>query len=46
MKKVFSIVCKLFIYAIVGLFSLVCSLALIIGIAEGNLSHGLLHYLQ
>ena len=46
MKKVFSIIRKLFIYAIVGLFSLVCSLALVIGIAEGDLSHGLLHYLQ
>lgn len=46
MKKVFSIICKLFVYAIVGLFSLVCSLVLLIGIAEGDLSHGLLHYLQ
>lgn len=45
MKKVFSIICKLFIYAIVGLFSLVLSLALVIGIAEGDLSHGLLYYL-
>ena len=45
MKKVFSIICKLFIYTIVGLVSLVCSLALVIGIAEGDLSHGLLYYL-
>ena len=46
MKKVFSIIYKLFIYAIVGLFSLTFALALVIGIAEGDLSHGLLHYLQ
>lgn len=45
MKKVFSLICKLFIYAIVGLFSLVLSFALVIGIAEGDLSHGLLYYL-
>ena len=45
MKKGFSVICKLFVWTIVGLFSLVCSLALIIGIAEGDLSHGLLYYL-
>ena len=45
MKKVFSIICKLFIYAIVGLFSAMFALALVIGIAEGDLSHGLLYYL-
>ena len=42
MKKVFSIVYKLFALAIVGLFALV----LLIGIAEGDLSHGLWYYFQ
>ena len=42
MKKVFSIVCKLFALAVVGLFAL----AILIGIAEGDLSQGLLHYFQ
>lgn len=45
MKKVFSIICKLFVWAIVGLFSVMFALALVIGIAEGDLSHGLLYYL-
>ena len=42
MKKIFSIVCKLFTLAIVGLFALV----ILIGIAEGDLSHGLWYYFQ
>ena len=42
MKKVFSIICKLFALAIVGLFALV----ILIGIAEGDLSHGLWYYFQ
>lgn len=46
MKKVFSIICKLFVWAIVGLFSVMFALALLIGIAEGDLSHGLFYYLQ
>ena len=46
MKKVFSIICKLFIWTIVGLFSAMFTLALLIGIAEGDLSHGLFYYLQ
>ena len=45
MKKVFSIICKLFIWTIVGLFSLMFSIALLIGLAEGDLSQGLWHYL-
>lgn len=45
MKKVFSIVCKLFVLAIVGLFNAMFILALLIGLAEGDLSHGLSYYL-
>lgn len=45
MKKVFSIICKLFVLAIVGLFSLMFTLALLIGLAEGDLSQGLWYYL-
>ena len=45
MKKVFSIICKLFIWTIVGLFSLMFSLALLIGLAEEDLSQGLSYYL-
>ena len=46
MKKVFSIICKLFVWAIVGLFSAIFALALLIGLAEGDLSHGLWDYFQ
>ena len=46
MKKVFSIICKLFVWAIVGLFSAMFTLALLIGIAEEDLSQGLFYYLQ
>ena len=46
MKKVFSIICNLFVWVIVGLFSVMFILALLIGIAEGDLSHGLFYYLQ
>ena len=46
MKKVFSIICKLFVWTIVGLFGTMVTLALLIGIAEGDLSHGLFYYLQ
>lgn len=42
MKKIFSIICKLFALAIVGLFALV----ILIGIAEGDLSQGLWYYFQ
>lgn len=45
MKKVFSIIFKLFVWTIVGLFSVMFTLALLIGIAEGDLSHGLFYYL-
>ena len=45
MKKVFSIICKLFVYTIVGLFGTMVTLALLMGIAEGDLSQGLWYYL-
>lgn len=45
MKKVFSIVCKLFVCTIVGLFTTMFVLAVLIGLAEGDLSHGLSYYL-
>lgn len=45
MKKVFSIICKLFVWTIVGLFSAAFMLAVLIGLAEGDLSHGLSYYL-
>lgn len=46
MKKIMSILAKLFVWTIVGLFSLIFSLALLIGLAEGDLSQGLWYYLQ
>ena len=46
MKKVFSIIYKLFVWAIVGLFTVMLALALLIGIAEGDLSQGLWYYFQ
>lgn len=45
MKKIMSILTKLFIWTIVGLFSAMFVLALLIGLAEGDLSHGLSYYL-
>lgn len=45
MKKIFSIVCKLFVLVIVELFSAAFMLAILIGLAEGDLSHGLSYYL-
>ena len=46
MKKIMSILAKLFVWTIVGLFSAMFILAFIIGIVEGDLSHGLFYYLQ
>ena len=45
MKKVFLIIVKLLVCTIVGLFSAMFVLAVLIGLAEGDLSHGLLYYL-
>lgn len=46
MKKIMSILAELFVWTIVGLFSAMFTLAFIIGIVEGDLSHGLFYYLQ
>lgn len=46
MKKIFLIICKLFVWMILGLFSAMFVLTLLIGLAEGDLSHGLFYYLQ
>ena len=46
MKKVFSIIGKLFVWTIVGLLGTMVTLALLIGIAEGDLSQGLFYYFQ
>ena len=46
MKKVFSIICKLFVYTIVGLLGTMITLALLIGLSEGDLSPGLFYYFQ
>ena len=45
MKKIIVILVKLFIWTIVGLFIAMFVLALLIGLAEGDLSHGLSYYL-
>ena len=46
MKKIMSILAKLFIYTIVGLLGTMVTLALLIGISEGDLSQGLFYYFQ
>ena len=46
MKKILSDFVKLFVYTIVGLFGTIVTLALLIGIAEGDLSQGLFYYFQ
>ena len=45
MKQIMLILAKLLIWIIVGLFSLMFSLALLIGLAEGDLSQGMGYYL-
>lgn len=46
MKKVFSIICKLLIAVIAGLYAVIVILAILIGLSEGDLSHGLWYYFQ
>lgn len=46
MKKVFSIIIKLLIAVIVGLYVVIVILAILIGVSEGDLSHGLWYYFQ
>ena len=45
MKKILSYLVKLFVLAMIGLISVLFSLVLLIGIAEGDLSQGLRYYL-
>ena len=45
MKKILSALVKLFVLAMIGLISILFSLVLLIGIAEGDLSQGLWYYL-
>lgn len=45
MKKISSIIYKVFAYILVVSIGTILALAMIIGIAEGDLSHGLLYYL-
>lgn len=46
MEKVFSILLNIVLYMILTVFSGLFSLALLIGLAEGDLSRELFHYLQ
>lgn len=46
MEKVLSILLNIVLYTILTVFSGLFSLALLIGLAEGDLSRGLFYYLQ
>lgn len=46
MKKVFSIVSNIVLYTLLTVFVGLVSVAFLIGLAEGDLSHGLFYYLQ
>lgn len=46
MEKVFSILLNIVIYTILTVVLGLFSLALLIGLAEGDLSHELFHYLK
>ena len=45
MKKIFSIVLNIVLYTLLTIFVGLVSVAFIIGLAEGDLSHGLFYYL-
>ena len=45
MEKVLSILLNIVIYTILTVFLGLFSLAFLLGLAEGDLSHGLFHYL-
>lgn len=45
MKKIISVIAKCLLYVALGIFGTLVSIAFLIGIAEGDLSHGLFHYL-
>lgn len=44
MKKVFSIIIKTLLAVIAGLYAVIVILAIMIGVSEGDLSHGLWYY--
>ena len=46
MKKVFSRVLNIVLYTLLTIFAGLVSIAFIIGLAEGDLSHGLFYYLK
>ena len=46
MEKVLSILLNIVIYTILTVFLGLFSLAFLLGLAEGDLSHGLFYYLQ
>lgn len=45
MKKIFSRVLNIVLYTLLTIFVGLVSVAFIIGLAEGDLSHGLFYYL-
>ena len=45
MKKVISTIANIVLYTILTLFVGVLSLAFLLGLAEGDLAHGLFYYL-
>lgn len=46
MKKVISIIIKTLLAVIAGLYAVIVILAIMIGVSEGDLSHGLWYYFQ
>lgn len=46
MKKIILILVKLLIAVIAGLYAVIVTLAILIGVSEGDLSHGLWYYFQ
>ena len=46
MKKIRSILLNIVLYTILIVFLELISLAFLLGLAEGDLSHGLFYYLQ
>lgn len=46
MKKIFKTLLNIVLYTILTVFIGLFSFAFLLGLAEGDLSHGLFHYLQ
>lgn len=46
MEKVLKILLNILLYTILSVFLGLSSLAFLLGLAEGDLSHGLFYYLQ